>query len=438
MRYGHQREHWEDALLARSNAGGEAQLLPLPLLSLLWAREGRGKARVLGAWCRGQKGADWKREAEVEQGPEESSTDVWHGSGKSAKAEAPSIKCFVSAMRRERRRRRPVERQGCEDGQAWASELLQGMHRAWALLPEEDGRLPVELSVSYTLLFAALARRAGLSDEFLLRTLLAVHDRPALLPPHRLVSLMTSLTPERLAELLLLVKPAAAKQTSSETSEALQGELAAEAPSTVTTPTETAAAATLAATETTTAPTETAAATPPETAAATATEATLAATTSAAPSTSTAAVAKATDATTTATTAKAIPASEETATTKVTNTHSQQQQQQELKAPQSSGAPPRSAVTAGEAAAAEQPRATPSTTLFARHLLAVADPGVLQAAQDAAEQLRAQGAAGLTEPKRWRCRRGFDDRRFCAATASPLIVPTWQPASRSRPTAPYK
>ena len=82
----------------------------------------------------------------------------------------------------------------------WAAQLCQGFYQAAG--DELHERLPkamvTDFWTSAVLLYAALGRSLSAPDDFLLRTYLAIVDRPAALPTHCMLSLMGSLEPHHL------------------------------------------------------------------------------------------------------------------------------------------------------------------------------------------------------------------------------------------------
>ena len=86
----------------------------------------------------------------------------------------------------------------------WTRHLCLGFYEA---LASDKGRFHAGMADFWTsavLLYAVLSRRLSAPDEFLLQTHLAIVDRPAALPTHRMLALMGSLEPHRLSEVLQL------------------------------------------------------------------------------------------------------------------------------------------------------------------------------------------------------------------------------------------
>ena len=98
-----------------------------------------------------------------------------------------------------------LRRDGSGVAPSWGCPLCCGFYQA---ANELQHGLPEALATDFwtsaVLLYAALARKLSAPDDFLLRAHLAIDDRPAALPTHRMLSLMARLEPHHLGEILQL------------------------------------------------------------------------------------------------------------------------------------------------------------------------------------------------------------------------------------------
>ena len=89
----------------------------------------------------------------------------------------------------------------------WVQPLCHGFYESVKHVKLEElpeGLVPADFWTSAVLLYTVLARKLLAPDDFLLQAHLAIVDRPAALPTHRILSLMGGLDPHRLGELLQL------------------------------------------------------------------------------------------------------------------------------------------------------------------------------------------------------------------------------------------
>ena len=162
------------------------------------AREGEHRGVVMAEWERRDSGDGLRAQAEPI-----ASEPVEHVEP------ADFLGCWgslVSAFREEaslRRRDLAASAAGLQCPQ-WTRQLCLGFYET---LASDEGQFHGDMADFWTsavLLYAVLARRLSAPDEFLLQTHLAIVDRPAALPTHRMLALMGNLEPHRLSEVLQL------------------------------------------------------------------------------------------------------------------------------------------------------------------------------------------------------------------------------------------